>query len=421
MDIGVSIPLDECKDLSCADAIRRLLRWVPDVVSTVDYALDIAAISFLRRSQMKSTSISLESGIGELFLRPRYDLQVPAVVLKFETTNSANGKTWKELVVQRYPDGCSGTELKALVLTINLEGSKSNYLIQSIETEPIDTASVSWWKAHVPLLSGIESSTISIANASRGSALPNELMSGTIANWMDREAETDVIRCQISYDGEDEAISGRTAAVRIVATDATSGVYKKLLSLTTAEIVPQNLAEQIYAAVNPLHYDGTVTIVGEEISQNFIGKLLNICGGQPAWEAMNAVVQEVSEQLDSGYTVVKFGPAKHLGAADLAELTRSGRLLFTSTNSSERSTAEASGNGVVEQGIFSRVDNTSFGSGSYRMMKFSDPENPAVVVRIDTADVPMDAATAKFREEDVCDSGVLKKRYSLATEPFLPE
>ena len=134
---------------------------------------------------------------------------------------------------------------------------------------------------------------------------------------------------------------------------------------------------------------------------------------------MDAVVQEVVENIDSGTINIKFGPTKHLGAADLAELTRSGRLLFESRNSSERTTAEATGNGVVEQGLYSRLDSSSFGPGQYKRIKFQDPNRENCFVRIDTSDITVSEANIILREEDVCDSGVLKKRYSLASAPFL--
>jgi hypothetical protein len=418
IDIPVYIPLDECKDLSCADVIRRLLRWVPDTICYIDYGPSVSAISFLRRSQMSSISLNLSSHVQEFSIQPRYDLQVPAVVLKFETTNSVNGKTWKESVQQKYPESCTGSELKALVLTINLEGSKANYVIQNITTATIETSSVSWWQAHVPGLANISPSNISIGNVSRSSTLPNELISGTVANWMNKTAETDIVRCKISYADASEAVIDREVAIRILVTDATTGTYKNLLSLTTAESIPSNLAEQIYNSVNPLQYDGTVVTVSEEISQDFFGKTLNITGGQSAWETMDAVIQEAVEDLDSGKIFIKFGPAKHLGAADLAELTRSGRLLFESKNHSERVTAEVSSDGTVEQGIYARVDNTSFGPGKYKMIKFADPDNSDMSIQIDTADIAVSAVTVKFREEDVCESGILKKRYSLASEPY---
>jgi hypothetical protein len=418
LDIPVNIPLDECKDMSCADVIRRLLRWVPDTICTIDYSKPTAEISFRRRSQLGSASLNIPSTVSEFSIQPRYDLQIPAVILKFETTNNTNGKTWKEAVQQKYPANATDSTLKALVLTINLEGTKSTYVVQNITAEPIDAESVSWWRSHIPGLGSVSQSDIAVEDVSRLSSLPNELTGGSIASWMLKSAETDVIRCKISYFDGNESVVGREVAVRVTATDATTGTYRKLMSLATAEGIPSNLAKQIYDAVNPLQYDGMAVAVGSEIDRDFFGKTLNITGGQPEWASMNAIVQEVTEHLDSGKIAVKFGPAKHLGATDLAELTRSGRLLFESKNYGERTTAEASGNGVVEQGTHARVDNTSFGTGKYKMIKFVDPSNSEKSIRIDTSDIAVMAVAVKFREEDVCESGVLKKRVSLASEPY---
>jgi hypothetical protein len=418
INIPVNIPLDECKDLSCADVIRRLLRWVPDTICRINYGAEVPEISFLRRAQMSPFWIDILSDVSEFSIQPRHDLQVPAVVLKFETSNSVNGKTWKESIQQKYPAACTGTEPKALVLTISLEGARANYVIQEVTTVPIDPTSPSWWRAHVPGIGNILSENISIGNVSRISELPNELIGGNVAGWMNKSAEQDIVRCRISYGDANESVVNREVAVRIVATDATSGEYRKFTSLATAETVPENLAQQIYDAVNPLQYDGTLAIVEKEVAADYFGKALNIANGQPEWVTMNATVQEVMEHLDSGKTTVKFGPSKHLGAADLAELTRSGRLLFESKNYGERTTAEVAGNGTIEQSTYSRVDNTSFGTGKYKMMKFSDPNNGGLSVQIDTSDIAVTSATVKFREEDVCESGILKKRYSLASEPY---
>ena len=419
ISLPVNIPLDECKDLSCAEVIRRLLRWIPDTVAIIDYSTDIPVINFQRRQQLENITIDLQQQISSLTIQPRYDLQVSSVILTFETTNTTNGKSWKEAIVQKWPTNASGKELKSLILTINLEGTKSTYVIQDIETNPILLTSIEWWKSHVPSISNIDDHNITINNISRTNDLPNELISGNIATWMDKTTATDIIRCKISYKDDNQAVIDREVAVRITATDAQTGTYKKLLSLTTAETIPNDLAEQIYHSVNMLQYDGQFTTIAKEATQDFFGKTINIINGKQEWKTMYAIVQEVIEYLDDGKTMVKLGPSKHLGAADLAELTRSGRLLYSTRNASERTTAEATGNGTVEQGKYGRIDNTSFGTGRYKMIKFSDPEYSNKTVQIDTSDVNITSATVKFREEDVCESGVLKKRYTLASEPFL--
>jgi hypothetical protein len=165
---------------------------------------------------------------------------------------------------------------------------------------------------------------------------------------MAKDAEDDVIRANVSYCRDDVAVIGQEIAVKIRATDAATGSYKKLMSLLTAEAVPGNLGQSIFESVGALQYDGSVTLIGREVGAEYEQFLINFGSGRAEWENINAVVQQVEDNLDSGKTYVKFGPAKHLGAADLAELTRSGRLLYESRSYGERETAEAIGNGVVD-------------------------------------------------------------------------
>ena len=419
VDIEVFIPFDECKDLSCADVIRRLLRWVPDTICYVDYSLEVPRFYFKRRAQLESYTIDIfNDNVKNFSLQPRHDLRVPAVVLKFETTNSTNNKTWKTVTVQKYPQNVTGMDYKTLVLTINLEGAKSNYVTQKIVTSTINTSSLAWWQEHVPWLQEFSAENIVISDVSRTSSLPEELKDGVIADWMLKEVEEDVIRAKISYKSDDVAVIDREVVIKIKSTNAISGTYKKLLSVLTAETVPENLAQSIFEAVGVLHYDGYITLVNREIDTDILKFVLNFSGGRNDWESMQAIVQEIEQHLDTGETYIKFGPSKHLGAADLAELTRSGRVLIESRSYSDRISAEASGNGLIDQGIYCKLENTSSGGGKYGMIKFVDPDNPEISVKIDTSDIDR-SLTVMFREEDVCESGVLKKRYSLASEPFV--
>ncbi|MDR1255763.1 MAG: hypothetical protein LBJ94_02470 [Puniceicoccales bacterium] len=417
IDIAVQIPFDECKDLSCADAIRRLLRWVPDTACFIDYSTTVPEISFKRRGQMETISLDLLEGDVEQFsIQPRQDLCVPAVVLKFERSNSANGKAWKTVSVQKYPTNAAETGFKTLVLTINLEGMKSTHIAQRITSAAIDVSSLSWWTQHVPWLSKF--SNVSIGDVDRISALPHELVDGTVADWMEKTVEDDLIHASVSYQNDDIAVIDQDIAVKIRATDAETGSYSKLMSLLTAEEVPDNLAQSIFESVGILQYDGNLTLVGREVANKYEQFLLNFTSGRTEWEGANATVQEVIDRLDRGEVYIKFGPAKHLGAADLVELTRSGRQLYESRNYGERETAEAMGNGTVEQGVYARVENTLAGDCKYNMLKFVDPTNPDSLIKIDIGDLSQ-PLNVVLREEDVCESGVLKKRFSLASEAFL--
>jgi hypothetical protein len=64
------------------------------------------------------------------------------------------------------------------------------------------------------------------------------------------------------------------------------------------------------------------------------------------------------------------------------------------------------------------MDNTFFGPGEYKMRKFTNPNNLGRAIQIDTTDITISAVTVIFQEEDVCESGILKEQYSLASEPY---
>ena len=115
---------------------------------------------------------------------------------------------------------------------------------------------------------------------------------------------------------------------------------------------------------------------------------------------------------------ITVGPAKHLGPDDLSELTKSNRKRIRSRSFHSRSTGEANGNAYVEQGRHGHVENTAYGPGSWSKLAFYNAQNAERKILIDTDELNVDV-TVRLRAEDVSDSGVLKKRYTLSSEPFV--
>ncbi|MDR2200996.1 MAG: hypothetical protein LBN94_02730 [Puniceicoccales bacterium] len=416
MDLPVQIPFDECKDLSCSEAIHRLLRWIPDSMVYFDYGPIVPVLHVTRREQLDATEFSIGE-LSEFSLLPRHDLQLQAVVLKFEKTHKSSGRTWKTVEVQCAPANATGSETQALVMTIELEGAQSTYIKQDIETAMIQISSANWWRNHLPGLQNI--SNLVIEEPERNGTLANELISGSVADWMDCTVEQDVVRAKISYETEDEIVYGRAVAVKINSTNAQSKTYRNLVSYVGEENVPPNLAEHIYQGVSVLQYEGSIKVIQREIEDTFLGKVINLTGGRLEWETMNAVVQSVEENLDRGETHIILGPAKHLGPDDLSELTKSNRNRFSSRNFHSRSSGEARGSSYVEQGKYGRVENASYGPGKMSKLSFQDQSNANRKIFIDVSELDVDA-TVRLRLEDVSDSGVLKKRYTLSSGPFVP-
>ena len=373
-------PYAEALDRSCAEVIRNLLRWTPDAMVTFDYSTaPFPTLSICRRADAATLALpAYGAPISGLDLTPRYDLQAPTVVLKFEQTNDIDNDTFTSLIVQAAPSDATGDELGALVMTLDLAGARATYQKQPVTTAVIpasDTASdvIAWWKGKFPWLtdfadadlsvvSGTQSVTIENPTAYPGltvADVPNELLSGSVAAWMNLSAAPVLVQATLKYSGasSDEASAvfdannKRIVYTRVRGTNAETQTYSRLTSATEAEAVPSGLAAALYAAVSVLQYDGTIELTEQECTGvGAPGVLLNLTGGRAEWATMAAQIQRVEEKLDLGLTKITVGPAKHLGHSELTTWLRANRSRRVSYRLSERTTGTGSGNAAKVQG-----------------------------------------------------------------------
>ena len=150
----------------------------------------------------------------------------------------------------------------------------------------------------------------------------------------------------------------------IVGTNATSRTYQQLSGLVPGEPVPTGLAAQLLAAVNPLQYEGSYTVVNTEVPvASALGIVLNLTGSnQDTWATMNALVQEIEDNLDTGRTTFKFGPAEHLTIHDLIEQIRALRVNLSTGAIQQRLTGSPSDSASVDGDGTHAIHNTD-GSG----------------------------------------------------------
>lgn len=373
-------PYAEALDESCAEVIRRFLRWTPDAVAVFDYTTEpYPTLSIYRRIDAPTVTLpAYGAPISGLDLTPRHDLQAPAVVLKFEQTNDIDNDTFTSLVVQSAPPTATGDELGALVMTFDLAGTRATYQKQKVRVAAIPTSDsspgvISWWKGKFPWLNDFADGDLEVASGSQMltienpanypdvmlSDLPNELIEGSVAAWMNLVSAPLQVRATLKFTGtetdESKEVFGTTRArvlfTRIVGTNATTQTYSRLTSETEAEPIPAGLAQALYDAVGILQYDGALELTEEECTGVAApGSLLNLTGGRAEWVSMSAQIQRVEEKIDLGQTRLLVGPAKHLGHAELAELLRVNRRRRISYRLTERTSGKASGNAAKVQG-----------------------------------------------------------------------
>lgn len=386
--LQITIPWDEVVDLSCAEVISRALQWVPDAVCWWDYTTNPPTLQINRRGALTAIDLPIltpGTALGDPFeravrsgvrLRERPDLQKAGVVLIYVKTHRANEAIWETYEIDDHPDATAPDDPDTLVRTIQLAGAvtQSTILQQRVEVDPLEayleTTSLqtsgatfssleTWWKKHAPELRASGVTIKGFRNGSRtaadGSAYDatcdGELVKGAVTDWMEddqgivTEEQLIQIDCVIEVvDPDDSAkkerLTRRLSAI-VTATTAATRTYSRTeaTTYTPPEPTPTGLAQAVYNAISPLHYDGLVTLLETEPSvQVLVGRVLNLTGGKTAWETMAALVQAAAIDLEKGETQITIGPPRQLGPDDLVELYRVNRGRLPVTSWSTRST-----------------------------------------------------------------------------------
>lgn len=327
---GKVLPHDEQVDLTCADAINRLLAWFPDTAVWVDYSQATPTIHMVRRASLTPVSVATANLADKVSISPRYDAQVPGVRIIYEIV-SASG-TGRVLDVVEDTAGWP-TAMGAMVYTVQLSGGSVRYLWQRVKvdgyTPKILTSAdaKTWWAAKLPHLAGWSDVTLHDASPSWPPEVDlktcdNELQDGEIQPWMTAFHATNVTaQVKADYTLNGKTIKDQILSCNLTMTNASTGLFNVLESQIPPDEVPTGLAAEVFAAVGTLHYEGKITLVADEPPATvMIGNVLNLTGGRTAWTTMAACVQAVDMDVDNGTTVISFGPPEHLGVADLVQL-----------------------------------------------------------------------------------------------------
>ena len=84
---------------------------------------------------------------------------------------------------------------------------------------------------------------------------------------------------------------------------------------------PAGVAQLYYQSLAALQHEGSLTLHADAIdARQWLGRNVSITGDLPEYASMRAQVQEVTEDIDSGRTVVRFGLPRHLRPSELVEL-----------------------------------------------------------------------------------------------------
>lgn len=424
-DVSLDSPMvmDEVRDLSCAEALKKTLAWTPDAVSNFEYFTDdLPKINLVRGGSLPSVNVDILSGdVLEYSVAPRPDLTIPGVCVKYEKTNVSGDSEWVVTTQDIWPEGFQQRTPRAIIMTVELDGERYSVRSNVIESQPISPNSKDWWLEKFPAYKDSSYTNIEISDISRLGSLGRELRSGSIYTWMGGALENDVIGAKISY------IRNGTSAekylkVRLRATNLYSGTYYRTVQTQTGENAPEGLAKAIYEACSSMRYEGQIVFALSDFSEKIgLNGKINLIGAGEEFENMNCAVSSVEEDFLSGRKKVYFGPPKHLYPDDITELFRINRSRRIPYDSSEKITAKNLGASLQTGGEDSGMDSSN-GEPMYKSLKISglSAEGEEKNISLDPAEIP-DGTDMKPRKIAVCKDGYLAHAYVLMTDPETEE
>ncbi len=414
--VDIAFPMEEAKDLSCAEAIARVMKWIPNASVYLDYSCDgFPKIYIKTLSQMKTAQLDLQSEcVKSINVASRPDLQTNAVSIKYELEYSDGISSWTKLAEDNYPQDADYGGKNAIVMSVELAGLRQTCQVYEISCETIQPTSPQWWKNLVPALSDAEDLEIlEYALKEDSSKLPRRLVSGTINSAMNFVSEKEKISAVLKYTNSNGDILKKKIGAEFISTNAVSGTYYIRRTTQYAEPIPSGLARAIYESANALQYDGYTEVLGAS-AENFIGCRLNVLGGNLEWTTMLSPVVSTIEDLQSGVLKIKFGVPEHLYSSKISEMFRINRYRKPPTYLDERSSGVSASNKIYFSGD-SAGTNGSQGDVLYSkfVMQGGDTQG---VVSLDVAELN-EGECAKLREIYVCKDGKLALAKALLTEP----
>ena len=357
---GFAVPFDQVSDVTCAEVIKKMLRWHPDAALWFDYSTDPTPTVHVRaRGDLAAVAIPFGDRTVRLGDITRHDeLYAPAVVIHYETTGTDEGQVHTDVVTDAAPAGATGTEWGAVVLTIPLRGAARATVSQSLVVRPIPNGVgdaglldyLQWKDPALVTLGGGAATSIAVTSYARRMtdqaaiepdlALPgqtravtpvlglaNELVQGTITPWMiDRyaiQAQQHTIDYAFTYTTSDGVVHGPFGrSVNLTATNASLSFYSALTADDPGDAAPAGLAANFLAGLPALQWSGSVVIeeavAGATYPDAGPGSVLNVTGSaNAAWATMNALVTRETTEAATGRTTLTFDPAQGLTARGL--------------------------------------------------------------------------------------------------------
>lgn len=316
------LPFDEARDITCADAIRRELRFFPKLIVRFNYASGTPALVVAAPSGSDAAYVATVPKTERVY---QYDAHpVSCVDIAVDAVDVVVGGK-DASYHQRYPTNGDPDSLDCLHVMIPLapgSASTTNESFKSItEPVPTDLNDKTWWMAKHPRLANVAASAIRITDAARSDSSETTVYPN-IAKATKGEIEEAGLHCRVTrftckchietaeYDEDEIQLS-----MDFLTTDATGTeehprtyTWQTGSESVDGETLPDGLAEALYK-------QRAGALASEQMTVR-LGNSLPAIGDM----ADGLILQSYDIDLADLTARLVFGRPEHLSAEDMRSL-----------------------------------------------------------------------------------------------------
>lgn len=358
---AVTLPSDVAENITCADAIRRLLRLFPQVVARAVPHYEGRMVEF----SVPDGSSPAWLAEGRVLSRTKQYTEHPVVGVDIATdsvdtvVDTATGKTvdMRAYTHQTAGDTASDDCLHVYMPLAGGGASTSSETLE-VEVEEIpDLADATWWKRKHPRLANAGAAAkVTVTESGRSSSKYSKITENDVGALRAFGLGAEVVHfwCRVKVETSDDVEEELYLTMDFATTDASPGSHTRQTgsSYTEPETLPEGLAQAI------LDQRGGA-LEGEDV-EIALGDAFPQVG-----ESLDALVcQTVEVDCDSRVARLHFGHPGYLSAEDMRSLLNGFRARGHVSNVPLRGRAEQEGGSIPVAGGIMPLTTTEFAPGT---------------------------------------------------------
>ena len=317
------LPLDEARDITCADAIRRELRFFPKLVVRFDYTAATPALQIVDTSG--DSAAAYVATIPKTDREYVYDAHpvscVDVTVDAVEMTVNGDSASFHQV----YPADGDTDDLDCLHVTVPLAhgGGSTESETFKIESEEIPGAlnNVHWWATKHPRLANVAESAITFASSpTRSPSNYGYIVKNTKEEIeaAGKHCEVSRFQCKVKIETADDVEDEVTLTMDFLTTDARSGTYTVQTgsTATAGEELPDGLAQALYEQRSQSLASERMTVRLGATFPKLGDKLTETVGSSSETLYLQSFDVDVADLTAR----LSFGQPEHLSAEDMKSL-----------------------------------------------------------------------------------------------------